>query len=336
LSYEPGDALGVWAWNDTELVSRILRQFGIDPAGQVEDNGRRRSVRDTLTRHREITRLSKEFLDRYAELENLRGKGGLLRTTRWMDAKRSRHFLEARQLIDLAVSYPMALSGQELVDMLPRLASRSYSIASSAAAVEHEVHLTVATLRSNAIGAERLGVASQFLNHKVHAGDEIGVFLEHNRRFRIPEDESSPLIMIGAGTGIAPYRAFMQEIEESGRRPETWLIFGNPNRRSDFLYQREWLKWRQQGLLTRLDLAFSRDQIEKRYVQHLLAEQGDQFDHWIQEGAHVYLCGSLAMGEAVEHAMIEAFAAARGLERDAATEVLRSLRRERRLHKDLY
>jgi sulfite reductase (NADPH) flavoprotein alpha-component len=142
--------------------------------------------------------------------------------------------------------------------------------------------------------------------------------------------------MISAGTGIAPFRAFMQELEETGRRSAAWLIFGNPHRRSDFLYQREWLKWRADGLLERINGAFSRDQSEKRYVQHVVAEQGAELDRWIRNGAYIYICGGLAMGHAVEQALIEAVAKARGLDLESAEEAVKQLRRDRRLLKDLY
>ena len=151
--------------------------------------------------------------------------------------------------------YPASPRAEELLATLRPLATRSYSIASSQAFVDEEVHLTVATLFSDAIGRQRRGVASNFLNHRVQPGDELGVFLEPNRRFRLPEDRSRPLIMISAGTGIAPYRAFLQQLEEEASNPQSWLIFGNPHLRSDFLYQREWLHWRKTGLLDRIDVA---------------------------------------------------------------------------------
>jgi len=336
LQYQPGDSLGVWADNDAELVSRVLRQLDLDPSSMVEDEGRHRTLRELLTRHRDLTRLNQDTFQVYADMDAERGAGRFAPKWQRMSAEQRRTFIEARQFIDLVEAYPVSLQPRELAELLPPLSSRTYSIASSAAMVDEEVHLTVVTLRSNAIGAERRGVASQYLNHRIQAGDEVRVFLEPNRRFRLPSDESAPIIMISAGTGIAPFRAFMQELEETGRRSAAWLIFGNPHRRTDFLYQREWLKWRADGLLKRIDGAFSRDQAEKRYVQHVVAEQGPELDRWIQDGACIYICGGLAMGHAVEEALIEAIADARGLEYEAAKETVKQLRRERRLLKDLY
>ncbi len=336
IAYEPGDSLGVWADNDAEVVSELLRALHLEPSDVIADGGRVRTIRETLTRYREITRLSPAVVEGWAEREERSGRGRLARTWNHLDADQRKAFFEARQVIDLVDAYHVVISAQELADLLPALGSRSYSIASSAAMVEEEVHLTVATLRSNAIGTERNGVASQFLNHRVQAGDEIRVFLEPNRRFRLPQSVDAPLIMISAGTGIAPFRAFFQELEETGRNPDTWLIFGNPHRRTDFLYQREWLKWRSSGLLDRIDGAFSRDQAEKHYVQHVVAEQAETFNRWIERGAYVYVCGALTMGHAVEEAMVSAIGAARGIAREAAVEVVKDLRRGRRLLKDLY
>lgn len=336
LQYEPGDSLGIWADNDPELVSRVLRKLGIEPSDLVDDDGRSRTIRETLSRHRELTRLNLDAVQTYAALDESSGRGKLARRWQRMDAGARKDFIESRQFIDLAEAHPVRLGAQPLADLLPPLASRTYSIASSAAMVDDEVHLTVVTLRSNAIGIERQGVASAFLNHRVQSGDEIRVFMEPNRRFRLPEDAAAPIVMIGAGTGVAPFRAFMQDLEETGRNPGAWLIFGNPHRRTDFLYQREWLKWRADGLLSRIDGAFSRDQATKHYVQHVVSEQGHELNRWIEDGAHIYICGALAMGHAVEQALIGAVAEARGVDQATAQEVVKDLRRGRRLLKDLY
>ena len=231
---------------------------------------------------------------------------------------------------------PASLRASRITCRLRPLTPRSYSVASSQASVGEEVHLTVATRFSNAIGLQRRGVASSCLNYRLQAGDEIAVFVEPNRRFRLPQDRSTPLILIGAGTGIAPYRAFLQQLEAEGADAKTWLIFGNPHLRTDFLYQSEWLRWRKLGLIARIDGAFSRDRAEKRYVQHVVREQAREIDEWLSQGAQIYLCGSQAMGHEVEQALQQGIALNRGLEDVAAAEVIAGLRRERRLLKDLY
>ncbi len=341
LRYSPGDSLGVWAFNNAELVSKLLRRLDIDPGTRVALDERNRSVRENLTRYREITRLTVDTVRQYAALA---ANQRLNRQLDGLDEAQFREFIEARQLIDLVEAWPPEAAGRidasALVGILRPLAPRSYSIASSQSIVDEEVHLTVATLRSNAIGQQREGAASQYLNHELQAGDQVGVFVEPNRRFRLPEDPTVPVIMIGAGTGVAPYRAFMQEIEEQGDERDSWLIFGNPHQRTDFLYQREWLKWRDQGLLSRIDVAFSRDQPEKYYVQHVISEQAERLNDWMKRGAVVYVCGCLAMGHEVERAIAQALARARTGESEPGSEqlaeVLSGLRRERKLLKDLY
>jgi sulfite reductase (NADPH) flavoprotein alpha-component len=295
------------------------------------------SAHELLVRHREITRLSADTVLAYAaaaQQQDLQLHFEALEpAARW-------DFIEQRQFIDLVDEFPplpgagVSLAG--LAGLLRPLAPRSYSIASSRAIVDEEVHLTVATLYSDAIGIERKGVASAFLNHNLQAGDEVGVFLEPNRRFRLPENRQTPIILVAAGTGIAPYRAFLQQLEQEEADTPVWLIFGNPHLRSDFLYQREWLDWRQKGLLQHIDCAFSRDQAEKVYVQHIIRQQGERLEQWLQNGAQIYLCGGLAMGKEVELAVQNVLAERRGLDAAAAAEAFADLRRNGRILKDLY
>jgi sulfite reductase (NADPH) flavoprotein alpha-component len=333
LAYEPGDSLGVWAHNNPELVSELLRTMAIDPATRIERGGATRTVRDWLTQHLEITRLAPDSVKAWATLT---GSPRLAEHLNGLSADQFRAFNEQRQLIDLATEFPVQTDTSGLLQLLRPLTPRSYSIASSQAAVEDEAHLTVATRQSHATQRQRLGVASEFLNHRLQPGDTVGVFLESNLRFRLPEDRSKPIIVIAAGTGIAPYRAFFQQLEQEERSSRTWLIFGNPNLRSDFLYQSEWLNWRASGLLERIDTAFSRDQAEKRYVQHVVLDRSAQISEWLDWGAHIYLCGALAMGEQVEHALRQGLVKHRGLTAGEASARLSQLRRERRLMKDLY
>jgi len=333
LSYAPGDSLGVWAFNAPELVADVLTELAIDPSTVVEADGKVCTIQELLTRHRELTRLSIDTIEAYAG-----GTTGLVLRTLFdsLDDEQRKVFMEQRQFIDLVKEYPAQLTAQNLAKLLRPLSPRSYSIASSQASVDEEVHLTVATRISNAIGQQRRGVASAYLNYHLQAGDKIGVFIEPNRRFRLPDQRTTPLILIAAGTGIAPYRAFLQQLEEESASAQTWLIFGNPHLRTDFLYQREWLRWRKMGLIERIDGAFSRDQENKRYVQQVVTERAVEIDEWLNKGAHIFLCGSLAMGREVEQALLRGIALNRGLVDEEAAEVIADLRRNRRLLKDLY
>jgi sulfite reductase (NADPH) flavoprotein alpha-component len=333
IHYQPGDSLGVWAYNAPELVIAVLAGLGIDGNVSVDSSGRRLTIAELLRTGKELTRLSPDMVEAYAALT---AEQTLLKQLHSLASQQKKHFIEQRQFIDLVTEYPATMSAQELADLLRPLAPRSYSIASSQVLVDEDVHLTVASLRSNVIGEDRLGVASGYLNHHLQPGDHVGVFLEPNTRFRLPQDASAPLILVAAGTGVAPYRAFLQQLEDEGSSRDVWLIFGNPHLRTDFLYQREWLNWRSSGLLTRIDCAFSRDQAKKRYVQHVISDHSAEVNDWLNRGAHVYLCGALAMGQAVESALQESIAHQRGLDPSAAADVISGLRRERRLLKDLY
>lgn len=318
LEYRPGDALGVWAPNDPELVDHLLSQTGVAPTAGVELRGRQLPVAEALSKHRELTRLSAETVESYARVG---GQAELAERLDGLSGEARRAWIEQRQFADLADQFPATLEAQDLVDLLRPLSPRSYSIASSQTMVEEEAHLTVCTQYSNAIGKERWGVASGFLNRRLGQGGTVRIFPEPNRRFHLPDDPAAPLILIGAGTGIAPYRAFLQQLETIGANPDTWLVFGNPHLRTDFIYQREFLKWRETGLLDRIDAAWSRDQQDKRYVQHIVAEQAERLKDWLMRGAHVYICGGLPMGRAVQET----------LPVDVA-----ELRRQGRLHRDLY
>lgn len=337
IDYQPGDALGVWAYNDHEVVSQILEKLGIPADAEMEIDGHLHSAHEMLVRQHEITRLSADTVLAYAAAAR---RDDLQQRFEGLEPAARRDFIEQRQFIDLVEEYPpqqgTGFSLDALSGLLRPLAPRSYSIASSRAEVDEEVHLTVATLYSNAIGNERKGVASAFLNHHLQAGDEVGVFLEPNRRFRLPENRQTPVILVAAGTGIAPYRAFLQQLEQEEADTPVWLIFGNPHLRSDFLYQREWLDWRQKGLLQYIDCAFSRDQAEKVYVQHIIRQQGERLEQWLQDGAQIYLCGGLAMGKEVELAVQDVLAEQRGLGAESAAEAFADLRRNGRILKDLY
>lgn len=333
LVYQPGDALGIWAPNDPDVVGQILEKLKIDPAEPIRFNDQDLSISEALTFHLEITRLTSDTVTGFAVAS---GGDQLGSVFSGFEPAQQREFVEQRQLVDLAEAYPSAVPPQALVDLLRPLTPRSYSIASSQKMVDEEVHLTVATLHSDAIGVPRHGVASGYLNNRLDAGERVKVFLEPNDRFRLPDDPETPIIMIAAGTGIAPYRSFMQELESQRANPDSWLIFGNPHLRTDFLYQREWLRWRETGLLNRIDTAWSRDQAEKHYVQDVVQAQAARIDRWLQRGAHIYLCGSQHMGQAVQDVLQNALSQPAATESEPARSILADLRRERRLHKDLY
>ncbi len=238
-------------------------------------------------------------------------------------------------MIDLLQSAPAAWEATALVAALRPLQPRLYSIASSQRAVGDEAHLAVAHVAFERDGAARFGVASHQLAEAGHDAT-LPVYIEPNERFRLPADAARDVIMIGPGTGVAPFRGFVQEREAIGASGRHWLFFGNPHFRGDFLYQLEWQRALKSGALDRIDLAFSRDGAHKTYVQHRLRERARDLVDWIENGAHLYVCGATAMGRDVHAALAEALAAQLGLDEEAAGERLDALQREGRYARDLY
>lgn len=311
IAYEPGDALGVVPRNDPALVDAVLRATGLDG-----DSALRAALRDRY----DITTLTAKQVDDHAALT-----GTLRPPAEWT---------AGRQVIDLLETAPHKFTADQLTGLLRPLPPRYYSIASSRAAVGDEAHLLVAGVRYATHGRQRAGVASIDLNEQRGTGDRLQVFLRPNPHFRLPADPSRPVIMIGPGTGVAPFRGFLQEREATGARGKNWLVFGHRNYLHDFLYQLEWQDWIKDGLLTRLDVAFSRDQPEKRYVQHALWDARRELHAWIQDGAAIYVCGdATAMAKDVHDTLIRILAEQSGQDGKAA---LDRLRRDGRYLRDVY
>jgi sulfite reductase (NADPH) flavoprotein alpha-component len=333
LQYEPGDALGVYAQNDPDLVSLLLDELGFSAEDVVEQDNKAQKLADILQHQREITVLTRPMLEQWAELAQSKKLNALL-----ADRNALNEWLQGRDVLDLIQAYPIdGLQPSTFVGLLRKLPPRMYSIASSQAAVEDEVHITVAAVRYTAHQRERGGVASTWLADRLTEESSIPVYIDHNKNFKLPEDNDVPIIMIGPGTGIAPFRGFMQEREERGAKGHNWLFFGDQHFLSDFLYQTEWLAWRKSGLLTDLDVAFSRDQPEKIYVQHRLKQKSQAVWRWLQEGAHLYVCGDAdKMASDVNEALLDIISEEGGKSRDEANEYLRQLTREKRYQRDVY
>ena len=323
LGYVAGDALAVAHVNPPQVVEQVLAAVGLDGTAMVELDGETLTLDTALARHRELTRLSAAVLDRHLALAD---------AAVWeADDARRREILARWQYAELARACPIELEPQALVDLLPAPRTRLYSLASDPLSHAGEAHLTVAAVHHQGEILERYGAASAWLN-ALQPGAQIGVWIEPNPGFRLPEDPATPVLMIAAGTGIAPFRAFVQQRAQLAAGPG-WLLFGHRHRRTDFLYQAEWLRARDEGALARLDVAFSRDGHGPRYVQDaLLAAGRDVFD-WLEQGAHVYVCGSVAMGRGVDDALttvVEEHGAADG------RDYLQQLKADRRYQRDVY
>jgi len=333
LAYEPGDALGVWPTNPPALVDALLAALQFEGERGVSVQGETHSLREWLLRKREITGLNKPFLVAHAQRDSHAALHGALGA----DGKDAlRRLLGEYQLIDLVREFPARWSPEDFIAALRPLAPRLYSIASSRKAVGDEVHLTVAVLDYDAFGTRHVGAASHHLANLADDAD-VPVFLEANERFRLPADASRDVIMIGPGTGVAPFRGFVQERAEIGASGRNWLFFGNPHFRTDFLYQLEWQQALKAGMLQRLDLAFSRDQSEKVYVQHTLRRRGKELYEWIQNGAHIYVCGDATrMAPDVDAALRAIYVEHGGKSEDDAREALAELAAQRRYSRDVY
>ena len=330
ISFQAGDSLGVWAKNNDAVVGEILNSLQLSGTETVTLNGQAQSLKQALTDKLEITLLNKNLLSELAELaqsDELKKASG----------ENFAEFIQNHQLVDALNIGRCNLKAQQLVDLLKPLKPRLYSIASSLQANPQEVHLTVALKRAHNDQGERFGAASFFLIESLQEGDKVAVYVEPNPHFKLPEHDR-PVIMIGPGTGIAPFRAFLQEREENNAKGDNWLFFGNPNFNTDFLYQLELQAWLKSKLLTRLSLAFSRDQAEKIYVQHRLLEHAADIWHWLKERqAALYVCGDMSrMAKDVESTLLKIIEEQGGMDEQAAKEFLRSLKQEKRYQRDVY
>ena len=345
LAYEPGDAVGIWHDNPAQVVERLAVVIGADLESPVDLDGKSDSLRGWLTQHREITRLTRPLLDAHAE-RAASPELNVLRSGSNTDSLRT--LLRDWQPLDLLERFPAHWSATELVRALRPLAPRLYSIASSRASVGDELHLTVAAVDYLRDGQRRVGAASHYLTHIAtdpaapdlttpDRSTMVRAYIEPNTRFRLPTDASRDVIMIGPGTGVAPFRGFLQQRIESGARGRNWLFFGGRHLFADFLYQAEWLEARRAGQLHRLDVAFSRDQRNKVYVQQRIREQGADIARWLEQGAHLYVCGDAQrMAPDVHEALLDVLTEHTGRSRDAATEHLNELASERRYARDVY
>jgi len=331
ISYAPGDALGVWFRNDPALVEDILRSTGLEGDAQVTLEAQDLPLAEALGSKLELTQLHPSVAVRWAKICNAEPLQQLAN-----DSKALRNYCAGRQFVDLLSEYPARPGAGTLAKLLHPLQPRLYSIASSQAEFEDEVHLTVSVVYCEAHGRNHLGGASGFLGERIEEGAPLDVYVAENHNFRLPGDGDTPIIMIGAGTGIAPYRGFLQQRAVQGDAGDNWLIFGNRHFHRDFLYQTEWLAQRRAGLLKRTNLAFSRDGSARAYVQDRLLDQGAELYRWLQEGARVYVCGGSSMESGVREALAMVAQTQGALDADAAAEYVENLRAEGRYLRDIY
>ena len=332
LRYQPGDALGIWYQNDPALVKELVELLWLKGDETVTVDGKTLTLSEALQWHFELTVNTANIVENYATLTRSETLLPLVG-----DKAKLQHYAATTPIVDMVRFSPAQLDAEALINLLRPLTPRLYSIASSQAEVENEVHVTVGVVRYDVEGRARAGGASRFIADRVEEEGEVRVFIEHNDNFRLPANPETSVIMIGPGTGIAPFRAFMQQRAADEAPGKNWLFFGNPHFTEDFLYQVEWQRYVKEGVLTRIDLAWSRDQKEKVYVQDKLREQGAELWRWINDGAHIYVCGDAnRMAKDVEQALLEVIAEFGGMDTEAADEFLSELRVERRYQRDVY
>ncbi|EKB29805.1 assimilatory sulfite reductase (NADPH) flavoprotein subunit [Aeromonas dhakensis] len=329
IRYQPGDALGIWFDNDADLVGEVLALAHLSG----DEATARGSLREVLSRELELTRLHGGFITGLAEISDNAALKDLAGDKAQVNA-----LVASAQVVDVLKRFPTELTAEQLLGLLRPLTPRLYSIASSQSEVEEEVHLTVGVVRyPQEDGTVRSGAASSYLADRLPEDAEVRVFVEHNDNFRLPANPDTPVIMVGPGTGIAPFRAFLQEREAQGADGKNWLFFGTPHFTQDFLYQVEWQRYVKSGLLSKISLAFSRDQANKIYVQDRLREAGLELYQWLEAGAHFYVCGDANhMAKDVQEALLDVIAEHGQKSREEAEEYLSELRRAKRYQRDVY
>ena len=332
LTYEPGDSAGIIPLNPPELINEVLKITALNGQEELEINGTKTTLYDALRRNFEISKITTDVVKRYVDFAPNSKLQKLVE-----NPEKFKEYLYGRDIVDLFQDFPAKVTSEELSKLLRPIQPRSYSISSSPLACPGELHLTVSVVNYENSGRSKRGACSNFLSEVGIENEPVPIFIESNPNFRLPKNEETPIVMIGAGTGIAPYRAFVQHRELSEKRGKSWLFFGNRNFETEFLYQTEWQNFLKSGALTKMSVAFSRDGAKKEYVQHRLIENSAELFKWLEEGAHFYICGDMNnMAGDVQKALVKIVEKEGALNTESAQEYINNLQREKRLQLDVY
>ncbi len=332
LTYEPGDALGVYGSNTPALVEGVLNELKLSREETIESHNGTKALGEALSFDYELSPLTAFTLSKYAELTNNAKLKAIV-----TDNAKVQDYINGRDVLDLLKEAPHPLTAADLLSILRKNTARMYSIASAQEAVDNEVHLLVSVVRYQAYGRDKEGLCSATLADRLMADDKVKVFVDKNTRFKPPQDPNAPIVMIGPGTGIAPFRAFMQQREANDIKAPSWLFFGDRNFTTDFLYQVEWQQYLQKGILTKADVAFSRDQQQKEYVQHKMLKNGKELYDWLEKGAHFYVCGDAQqMAKDVDNTLKEIVQKYGGITPEKAHEYIKNLQVSNRYQTDVY
>ena len=335
LEYEAGDSLAVVPHNAEDVVEDFIKTTGLDPEAPVLIKEQEYTLRNALTAQLDITSLSLPVMKRYNEIAKDTKLERLLDPANKAELQ---DYLYGREIIDLLHQFPAReITADALVGIMRKLPPRLYSIASSPKAHPDEVHLTVAVVRYDAHGRQRKGVCSTHLADRISQGEKAEVFVTPNKHFKIPVNNDTPIIMVGPGTGIAPFRAFVEERQAIGAQGKNWLFFGDQHYLTDFLYQTEWQDYLSDGILSKLDVAFSRDQKKKVYVQDRMRENAQELYDWLEQGAYFYVCGDASrMATDVDVALHDIIEQQGNLSKDATKAYVKKLKDEKRYLRDVY
>ena len=332
LDYEPGDAAGIFPVNSVELINSVLVETGLDAGDPVLVNGKEKKLESALYKDVELSKITTDVVTRFLQFAP---NEQLQKLTE--DPDKFKEYLEGRDIVDLFHDYPAKIDALNLIKILRPLQPRYYSISSSPKAFPGELHLTVGVVNYENSGREKRGTCSTFLSEVSVEDEKVPIFIESNPGFRLPEDDETPIIMVGAGTGIAPYRAFVQHRELADKPGKSWLFFGNRNFETEFLYQTEWQDFLKTGALTNMDVAFSRDGDKKVYVQDRLLEKASEVYQWLEDGAHFYICGDMKnMARHVQDTLVKIVEKQGVMSKEHAQEYVDNLEKDRRLQLDVY
>ncbi|QCI18391.1 assimilatory sulfite reductase (NADPH) flavoprotein subunit [Buchnera aphidicola (Aphis nasturtii)] len=332
IKYTPGDALGVWYQNNNDLVEKLLQLLSIKTSDVVNIKNKNISITDALKNYFELTNNTKNIVKKYADITQNKFLKEIM-----LNDKKLENYVKQTPLINMISDYPQKISSQMFINILRPLTPRLYSISSSQNETHDEIHITVSVVKKIISGYIHLGGASGYLSELLNIDDPVKIFIEQNNNFRLPQDTRAPIIMIGSGTGIAPYRSFIQQRDNDNATGKNWIFFGNPNFTEDFLYQIEWQKYLNKGLLTKMTLAWSRDQEKKIYIQDKIREYGKEIWNWIEENAHIYICGNASkMAKDVEAALLDIISENGNMNIEHSNEFLNNLRLKKRYQRDVY
>ncbi|MDZ7742568.1 MAG: flavodoxin domain-containing protein [Bacteroidota bacterium] len=332
FTFEPGDSFGIYSTNSRLLVDRIIQKLGFDPTFKIENKGRKSMLKEALVTDYELTVLTPVVVEKYAALA---GNDELNKLV--ADKKKLEEYAETRNVFDLVSDFPAELEVNDFLSMLRKLEARLYSVANSRKISPDEVDLTVGIIEYEQDEREHEGVSSSFLLSRVEEGEKVPVYLEPNEKFRLPENPETPIIMISTGTGIAPFRAFLQERKESGASGMNWLFFGDRNEKTDFLYRDEIIGFKDQGLLGKLNTVFSRDHEKKKYIHHDMLENSHELFKWIEEGACVYICGNKrTMAKDARKALKKIIREEGAYTEEETKQYFKKMKAEKRFQEDVY